>query len=71
MTNTKMLKGKLVEKGVSVQALADFLGVSKRTVYSKLSNGDTITISEANKIVEYLNLKEDEAVSIFFSSTVA
>ena len=66
------LKGKIVEKGLSIKTLADIIGIDRATLYRKLSNnGDTLLIREANSIVSALKLSPDEAVAIFFSSDVA
>ena len=70
--NVNKLKGKIVEKGLSIKTLADIIGIDRATLYRKLSNnGDTLLIREANSIVSALKLSPDEAVAIFFSSDVA
>ena len=66
------LKGKIVEKGLSIKTLADLIGIYRATLYRKLSNnGDTLLVREANSIVSALNLSSDEAVAIFFNPDVA
>ena len=72
MTNMMKLKGKIVEKGFNVGRLAEAIGLDSSTFYRKLSNdGLTISIGEANKIVETLKLNSNEAMSIFFADYVA
>lgn len=72
MINMKKLKGKMVEKDMTIEALAEKLGMSRSTLYRKLSNnGDTLFVKEANTIVDELNLTSEEAMSIFFSQFVA
>jgi len=72
MTNMDKLRGKLVENRVTVDELADRMGVTRSTVYRKMStNGDSFTVGEANKIVEILHLTSEEAVAIFFAQEVA
>lgn len=70
--NVNKLKGKIVEKGMNVSKVAFHLGIDQSTLYRKLNNqGETLTIGEANRIVSFLDLTEDEAMSIFFNRTVA
>lgn len=64
--NTRKLKGKMVEKGMSTEILAAELGVTRSTVYRKLSAGKKITIGEAQKIKDALDLTNEEASEIFF-----
>ena len=72
MININKLKGKIIEKGFSIGLLADQLGIDKSTLYRKLSkNGESISIAEANKIAEILELDAKEIISIFFDQTVA
>ena len=72
MTNMDKLRGKMTEKRMSVEELAGILGLTKATVYRKIStDGETFTVGEANKIVETLNLTTDEALAIFFAAEVA
>lgn len=72
MVNVNKLKGKIVERGLTVEALAEKLGVNKSTIYRKIDNdGATFTIREANLICGILNLSGQEATEIFFSQYVA
>jgi len=72
MINVNKLKGKIVEKGITVRILAKEIGVDQSTLYRKLkNNGDDITIKEANLIMKSLNLTIEEANAIFFSHNVA
>ena len=71
MVNVNKLKGKIVECGLNVSTLADRIGIDKATLYRKISeNGEPITIREADKISEELNLSKDEVNDIFFSQFV-
>jgi len=70
--NINKLKGKIVEKGMNISQLAEKMRIDRSTLYRKLNNnGDTLTIKEANAIVEILGLDDKEATSIFFEQTVA
>lgn len=70
--NVNKLKGKIVENGLNVSQLASSMGIDKTTLYRKLtSNGDTLTISEAEKIARTLNLSMEDVNAIFFADFVA
>lgn len=64
---TKMLKAKLVEKGINVESLADSIGIGRSALYRKLNNFERITIGEAAKIKDALELSDDEATKIFLA----
>lgn len=72
MTNVKKLRGKMVEKNITIENLAKRLGMNRSTLYRKLNNdADTLLVKEANAIVTELGLSADEAMAIFFSQFVA
>lgn len=72
MVNVNKLKGKIVEKGLSVSELATLIGVDKTTFYRKLnSDGKNFTIKEVDLIAEKLTLNKDDVNAIFFSQFVA
>ncbi|MGJ0847473.1 helix-turn-helix domain-containing protein [Tissierella praeacuta] len=72
MVNINKLKGKIVEKGLTIEKLAEKIGVDKSTLYRKIGNeGEAFTIKEANLICEILELNGKEATEIFFSQIVA
>ena len=70
MLDVQKLKGKIVEKGKSVESVSAELGINPATFYRKLKN-NSFEINEADKLVDILSLTNDEAVSIFFSNAVA
>jgi plasmid maintenance system antidote protein VapI len=59
------LKGKIIEKGWNVEMLAEQIGVERSSMYRKLNNFEKITIGEAKRIKDALNLSNEEASSIF------
>lgn len=72
MTNVKKLRGKMVEKNITIESLAKKLGMNRSTLYRKLNNdADMLLVKEANAIVTELGLSADEAMAIFFSQFVA
>ena len=70
--NVNKLKGKIIENGLTVSALAEKIGVDRATLYRKMSNnGDTMLVKDANNIAAALKLTADEAMAIFFSQYFA
>lgn len=61
------LKGKIVEKGMNVETVAERIGVDRSSLYRKLNNFEKITIGEANKLKEVLALSDEDANTIFFA----
>ena len=61
------LKAKIVENGTNVEAVADFIGIDRSSMYRKMNNFDKITIGEATKLKECLHMTDDEATDIFLS----
>lgn len=70
--NVNKLKGKIVEKGMTVERLSNLIGMDRSTFYRKLNNqGETFTVKEVNLIRKHLHLTKDEAMEIFFTNFVA
>lgn len=65
--NIYKLKGKIVEKNMSVEKLAKIMQISKSTLYRKLKGGGgNLTIKEVYMITEILKLTSKDANDIFF-----
>ena len=70
--NVNKLRAKIIENGINITILAQRMGIDRSTLYRKInSKGETLTVKEANLIVEILKLTEEEAVDIFFKEIVA
>ena len=70
--NVAKFKAAIVERGTSVEGLADAIGVSKATIYRKINaGGDDFTIGEVLSIAKALRLTTDEGQQIFFARNVA
>lgn len=65
--NVNKLRGKIVEKGMSIEMAAMLIGVNKSSLYRKLNNGEKITIGEARKLKDILELNDREALEIFLT----
>jgi plasmid maintenance system antidote protein VapI len=61
------LKAKIIEKGLNVEALADKIGIDRSSLYRKLNNFDKITIGEAIKMKDALEMTDEEASDIFLA----
>ena len=55
----------MVEKSISVDRLANEIGINRASLYRKLNNAEKITIGEARRIASALELTCDEATLIF------
>ena len=72
MVNVNKLRGRIVEKGLTIEQVAKKLGVNASTVYRKLANnGEGLTVGDANRLCKILELTGAEATAIFFSQVVA
>lgn len=72
LVNVLMLKGKVIEKGFTLEKVAENIGIDRSTMSRKLSNaGEDFTIKQADDIVNLLGLSSVEATAIFFSQFVA
>ena len=61
------LKGKIVERGMNIESLAKMIGVDRATLYRKLNDAEKITIGEAAKIKDVLEISESDAYDIFLA----
>lgn len=68
MVNTDKLRGKIVERRMTVGKVASKVGLNTATLYRRLSGGGgSFTIDEADKIAVVLDLTPDELNHIFFA----
>lgn len=65
--DSNKLKGKIIERGLNVEMLAERIGVDRSSMYRKLNNFEKITIGEAKKIKAVLKLSNEEASFIFLA----
>ena len=65
--NVSRLKGKIVEKEMNVEKLADIIGIDRSSLYRKLNNAEKITIGEAVKMKDALSMNDTEAFEIFLT----
>ncbi|BBF45068.1 hypothetical protein lbkm_3827 [Lachnospiraceae bacterium KM106-2] len=67
MVNVNKLVEKMIENGLPIEKIAEIIWGDKLTLYLKISNYDEISIKDAERIVEVLNLTKVEANAIFFA----
>ena len=65
--NINKLRGKIVERGMTVPELAVEINVDRSSLYRKLNNFEKVTIGEAIKIKAALNLSDSDALDIFLA----
>lgn len=71
MLDSLKLKGKIIEKGFTIEKVAENIGMNKSTMSRKLNNNSDFTIKQADALVKLLDLNLDEAMSIFFNQFIA
>lgn len=65
--NINKLRGKIVEKEMNIEALAAVIGINRASLYRKLNDAEKITIGEASKMKEALEMSDAEAYEIFLA----
>lgn len=58
MINADKIKGRMREKRITQQELANILGISGFALYQKLSHKSQFTLDEALKIIGLLEIKD-------------
>lgn len=64
--NVKALKKKMIDRDVSPSEIANALHIKRNFAYRKLNGHAPLTLSQANKIGDLLNLSNEEYREIFF-----
>lgn len=67
MLDANKLRGLIVEKGYTQKDMADLLGITPKTFYTKMTNGG-FGIDEAKILIDKLNI--EKPCEIFFASNV-
>lgn len=65
--NATKLKEKIHEKGLTVSKTASLIGISKSSLYEKINGTCQMTVGDAEKLKEVLNLTNQEASEIFLN----
>lgn len=67
MTNGKLLKEIARAKQITLQELADALGLTRQGLSKKIENRSEFRVSEVSKISDLLELSEQQRREIFFA----
>lgn len=67
MTNGKLLKEIAKAKQVTLQELAEALGLTRQGLSKKIENRSEFRVSEVSKLSEILGLSEQQNQEIFFA----
>ena len=73
MINTREIKAQLKRVGMTQTELAKNIGVDPSTLNRKINNaeGENLTVKEATKIAESLEIPREMLTSIFFAEALA
>lgn len=71
MVSVNKLKGKVMERGLTLESLAEKTGIEKSRLYRRLKEPGQFTVAEVDSIVSVLCLSIEEAIDIFFVREVA
>ncbi len=65
--NVQRLKGKIVERNHTQEAVAEAMGMNRSTFYRKMKNGGNgFTVGDIHKMIECVPLTKEEVMDIFF-----
>ena len=64
--NGRKLKAKIIERGLNVEKFASLIGMTRSSLYRRLNESANMTIGEAIRIKDVLELTDEEASVIFF-----
>lgn len=68
MINVIKLKASIASNGLTVNEVADKLGIDRSTFYRKLQHGGgSFTIDQARALGQILNLQFEDVTGIFFA----
>ena len=67
MVNTKKLRGRIVEKGLNYEKMAELLNTSSCTFGKKMRNVSSFTVNEAELMIMTLDIPVSEIVDYFFT----
>lgn len=69
--NFNDLNAEIARCGLTIPELSKRIGVSKKTMYSRMRGETEFSQSEISKIAEVLNLDGERILNIFFAEKVA
>ena len=66
MINSKKIKGRMTELGITQKELAEQMGIAQATVNQKINNIRSMDVEEAEKISSILNIPYKDFAEYFF-----
>ena len=69
--NIPELKAAIAKRDFTIPKLADAIGISKKTLYTKIEGTSSFTQKEIARIATVLSLSNEEIIGIFFAEKVA
>ena len=70
MTDTKQLKSVMVANGITLNELAEKIGINRSSLSYKINNKVEFTSSEIAKVQKALNMSIEQRDKIFFANLV-
>lgn len=67
MINTSKIKGKMAELQFTQKDIAKELGIAQSTVNLKINNVRNMSLDEAEKLCDMLQIKDEEFRAYFFA----
>ena len=67
LTNGKLLKEIAKEKKITLQEIADAVGLTRQGLFKKIENRSEFKLSELEKISKLLGLTNEQKQAIFFA----
>lgn len=69
--NVNILKSKIILNGMTIEGLAEGIGISKTAMYRRLNGKYSFKANEIKAISDILSLSSGDVIDIFFSDEVA
>lgn len=69
--NPNELRAEIARKGLSIPKVAAIMGISKKTLYSRLDGAKEFKSSEISTLREVLALTDERMLEIFFEKKVS
>lgn len=70
MTNTSKLRGRIVEKGFTLESFSEAVGMTRQTLRHRLDGTREFKVSEIQRSCEVLSISRDEIGDYFFAKDV-
>lgn len=66
MLNSNKIRGRIVEKGLTIQKIAPMISCSNYSLGQKIENKTPMNIEEARQLIDILDISENEIAEYFF-----